>query len=101
MPRKKAAFKELCRFLSEENKTIYKRVRNQMRKIVARTMRMEANQELNNLYQNSNRVFYFLGTVKKEGKNVERGRCLKERDGRLGFIEEDTAKIWKHTWKRP
>ena len=45
--RKKAAFKELCRFPSEQNKTQYKRIRNQTRKIVARAMRMEANQELN------------------------------------------------------
>ena len=53
---------------------------------------MEANQELNNLYQNSNSVFYFLRRMKKE---VEGGRCLRRRDGRLGFIEEDRAKIWK------
>ena len=65
--RKKGAFKELCRFLSEENKTQYKRLRNQTRKTVARAMRMEANQELSNLYQNSNSVFYFLGRMKKEG----------------------------------
>ena len=45
--RKKVAFKELCRLPSEENKTQYKRLRNQTRKIVARSMRMEANQELN------------------------------------------------------
>ena len=45
--RKKVAFKELCRFPSEENKTQYKRLRNQRRKIVAGAMRMEANQELN------------------------------------------------------
>ena len=51
--RKKVAFKELCRFPSEENKTQYKCIRNQTRKNVARAMRMEANQELNNLYQNS------------------------------------------------
>ena len=92
---KKAAFKELCRFLSEENKTQYKRIRNQTRKIVARAMRMEANQELNDLYQNSNSVFYFLRRMKKEGKDVERGRRLRGGDGQLGFIEEDRAKIWK------
>ena len=56
---------------------------------------MEANQELNNLYQNSNSVFYFLRRMKKEGKNMEGGRCLRGGDGRLGFIEEDRAKIWK------
>ena len=42
--RKKVAFKELCRFPLEENKTQYKCLRNQTRKIVARAMRMEANQ---------------------------------------------------------
>ena len=93
--RKKAAFKELCRFPSEENKTQYKRIRNQTRKIVARAMRMEANQELNNLYQNFNSVFYFLRRMKNEGKNVEGGKCLRGGDGRFGFIEEDRAKIWK------
>ena len=43
MARKKVAFKELCRFPSEENETKYKRIRNQTRKIVARAMRMKAN----------------------------------------------------------
>ena len=57
--RKKAAFKELCRIPSEQNKTQYKRIRNQTRKMVARAMRMKANQELNNLYQNS-KCFNFL-----------------------------------------
>ena len=33
--------------------------------------------------------------MKKEGKDVERGRCSRGRDRRLGFIEEDRAKIWK------
>ena len=54
---------------------------------------MEANQELNDLYQSFNSVFYFLKRIKKEGKNVEGGRCLRGRDGRLGFIEKARAKI--------
>ena len=54
---------------------------------------MEANQELDDLYQNSNSVFYLLRRMKKEGNDVEGGRCLRGRDGRLGFIEEDRAKI--------
>ena len=56
---------------------------------------MKANQELNNLYQNSNDVFYFLRRMKTEGKDLKRGRCLRGGDGRLGFIEEDRAKISK------
>ena len=58
-------------------------------------MRMEANQELNNLYQNSNSVFYFLRRMKKERKDVEGGRCLRGGDRQLGCIEQDRAKIWK------
>ena len=69
--RKKAAFKDLCRFSLEENKTQYKSIKNQTRKIVARAMRMETNLELNNLYQNFNSVFYFLRRMKKEGNDVE------------------------------
>ena len=59
---------------------------------MARAMRMEANQELNNLYHNSNSVFCFLRRMKKD---VEGGRCLRGGDERLGFIEEDRAKFWK------
>ena len=33
--------------------------------------------------------------MKKEGKDVEGGRCLRGGDGRLGFSEEVRAKIWK------
>ena len=40
---------------------------------------MEANQELNNLYQNSNSAFYFLRKMKKEGKDVEGGRRKRKR----------------------
>ena len=50
-------------------------MRNQTRKTVARAMRMEVNHELNNLYQNSNSVFYLLRRMKKEGNNVEGGKC--------------------------
>ena len=56
---------------------------------------MEANQELNNLYQIFNSVFYLLRRMKKEGKDVEGGRCLRGGDRQLGFSEEDRAKIWK------
>ena len=88
-------FNVLCRFSSEENKNQHKRLRNVTRKIVARATRMEANQELNNLYYNSNDVFYFLRKIKKEEKDIKGERRSRERDGRLGFIEEDRAKIWK------
>ena len=55
---------------------------------------MEAKQKLNDLYQNFNSVFCFLRRIKKEGKDLEGGKCLRERDRRLSFIEKDRAKIW-------
>ena len=33
--------------------------------------------------------------MKKEGKDFEGGRCLRGRDERLGFVEEDRASILK------
>ena len=57
-------------------------------------MRKEAEQELDNLYQNSNCVFSFLRRMKKEGENLEEGRCLRGRQRLWGFIE-DRAKIGK------
>ena len=96
--RKKAAFKELCRFPSDENTTQYKRIRNQTRKIVARAMRMEANQELNYLYQNSNSVFYFLRRLKKEGNDVEGAREEETNDWAL--LKRIGQKFGRNTWKR-
>ena len=58
-------------------------------------MRLEAEQKLNDLYQNSNSVFCCLRRMKKEGKDLEGKRCLRVRDRRLGFIEGDMAKVWK------
>ena len=56
-------------------------------------MRIQANQKLNKLYQKFNSVFYFLKRMKKKGKDVEGGKCLRGRDRQLGFIEEDREKI--------
>ena len=63
---RKATFDELCRFCLKEIKTQHKRLRNQTRKFVARTMRMKIQQELNNLRQNDNSVVYFQRRMKKE-----------------------------------
>ena len=40
-------------------------------------------------------LFNFLRRMKKEGKDLEGGRCLRGGDGPFGFIEEDRAKNWK------
>ena len=55
-------------------------------------MRKEAEQELSSLCQNSNHVFCFIRRLKKD---LEGGWYLSGKDGQLGFIKEDRAKIWK------
>ena len=62
-------------------------------------MRREANQKLDDLYQNSNSVFYLLKRIKKKGKDLEGGRGLRGRNERLRFIE-DRAKIGRKAKKR-
>ena len=52
---------------------------------------MEVNQELNDLYQNSNTFFCFLR--RREG--CGRRKVLRGGNKRLGFIEDDWAKVWK------
>ena len=93
--RKKTAFKEMCRLSTDKTKAEYKRIRNQTKKVIAAAMRKEAEEELNNLNRNPNCVFSFLKRMKKEGKDLEGGRCLRGRNGQLGFFEKDRAKIWK------
>ena len=63
-------------------------------------MGKEAKLELNNLYHNSNNVFYLLRRMKKKGNDVEGGKCFRGRDGRLCFTEEDRAKTWKEHMER-
>ena len=49
---------------------------------------MEANEELNNLYPNSNSVFYFLRRMKKEGNDVEGGRWIKGSDKNWALLKK-------------
>ena len=56
---------------------------------------MKAEHELNNLSQNSNSVVSFRRKMKKEGKDLKRGRCLRPRYDRLCFIVEDRSKSMK------
>ena len=55
---------------SEENKENYKKERNQIRKIVSRAMKTEAEQEMNDLCNKPNIVFKLVKFLKKEGQDV-------------------------------
>ena len=36
-----------------------------------------------------------MKSMKKDGKDVEGGRCIRGSDGRLNFSEKDRGKVWK------
>ena len=38
--------------------------------------------------------------MKRDGKDVEEGKWIKGRDGRIGFSQEDQCKIWKEHMER-
>ena len=54
---------------------------------------VETGVKYSNLCHNLNSVFCFVRKITKEWNNLEGGRYLRGTDERLGFIEEDRAKI--------
>ena len=98
--RKKEVYKELCKDRTEENKARYKTMKNRAKKAVAKAMRKEAEQELCKLSENPNEVFKFVKSMKKDGRDVEGGRCMRGSDGRLSFSEKDRGRVWKEHMER-
>jgi len=91
--RKKKAYKELCKNGSEEKKLMYRKTRNETKKAVARAMRREAEKEMKELCKKPNNVFKLCKLLKREGKDVEGGKCIRGKDGKLGFNENARRKI--------
>ncbi|XP_068674313.1 uncharacterized protein [Montipora foliosa] len=100
IPRKKDAHKEMCKSGTEANKARYKNMKNRAKKVVAKAMKETAERELRGLSEHPNKVFELVKSMKKDGKDVEGGRCMRGSDGRLSFSEKDTGKVWKEHMER-
>ena len=59
-------------------------------------MRKEADKELIKLNKKPNNIFTLVKFMKKDGKDIEGGRCMRGKDGKLGFSEKDRKRIWKN-----
>ena len=46
------------------------------------------------------KVFKLVKSMKKDGKDVEGGRCVRGSDGRLSFSENNRGKVWKEHMER-
>ena len=59
-------------------------------------MRKEAKKELKKLNKKPNNIFTQVKFMKKDGKDIEGGRCMRRKDGRLDLSENDRKRIWKN-----
>ena len=87
--RKKEAFKTFRETGLEEHKIFYRKMRNQTKKVIAKVMKTEAEKETEELREKPNKIFKFVKFMKRDGKDVEGGKWIKGRDGRIGFSQED------------
>ena len=82
-----------------DSKNNYRKARNETKKIVAKAMKQEAEEEMlctkRMLCTEPNNVFEFVKFMKKEGRDIEGGGCMKDKDGRLAVSEKDRGKLWK------
>ena len=90
----------MCKNRSEENKARCKNINIRTKKVVANSMRKEAEKELTKLNEKPNNIFTLVKVMKKDGKDIEGGKCMKGKDGRLGFSEKDWKRIWKNHTER-
>ena len=98
--RKKDAFKELCKNGTEENKARYKNMKNRAKKMVAKAMKEEVEKGLSEVRDNSSKVLKMLKSMKRDGRDVEGGRCVRGSDGKLSFSEKDGGRVWKEHMER-
>ena len=91
--RKKDAHKEMCKSRTEANKARYKNMKNRAKKVVTKAMKEAAERELRELSEHPNKVFKLVKSMKKDGKDVEGGRCMRGSDGRLNFSKKDRGRV--------
>ena len=100
LAKKKEAFKTFCKAGLEEHKISYRKMRNQTKKVIAKAMKTEAEKQMEELHKKSNKIFKFVEFMKRDGKDVEGGKWVKGRDGRIGFSQEDRCmNIW-NIWRK-
>ena len=60
-----------------QSKNISRKARNETKKVVAKAMKQEA-EEMSVLRTKPNDVFKFVKFMRKEGKHIEGGDCMKD-----------------------
>ena len=58
-------------------------------------MRKQAEKELTKLNKKPNNIFTLVKFLKKDRKDIEKGRCMRGKDGKLDFSEKDKKNMEK------
>ena len=61
--------------------TLYKNMKNQAKKVVTKAMKEAAERKLIELNELPNKVFKLVKSMKKDGKDIEGGRCMRGSNG--------------------
>jgi len=93
--RKKESFKKWKKEPSEENKRHYQKDKKGAKKAVANAMKSEAEKELVEIGRCKNVIFQKIRMMRKESNDVAGGNCLKDKEGRIVFSDEDRKRVWK------
>ena len=65
-----------------------------------KAMKEASKLELRELSEHPNKVFKLVKSMKKDGKDVEGGRYMRQSNGWLNFSEKDRGKVWKEHMER-
>ena len=96
----KDAHKEMCKSRTEANRARYKNMKNRAKKMVTKATEETAERELRELSEHPNKVFKLVKSMKKDGKDVEGGSCMRGSNGRLNFSEKGRGRVWKEHKER-
>ena len=83
-----------------ENKIDYRKARNETKKVIAKAMKQEAEEQMNVLCSKPNDVFKFVKFMRKEGRDIEGGGCIKDKDGRLVVVRKIVGNYKRNTCKK-
>ena len=63
--------------------------------MVAKAMKQVAEEEMKVLYNKSKDIFKLVKFMRRDGKDINDGGCMKDEDGRFVISEKDRGKLWK------
>ena len=84
----------MCLDITEENKRRYKGMKNKAEKTVSKAMREKADEALTELRNCPNWMLRLVKGLKADSKEVDGGRCMRGRDGKLCLSEKKRGKVW-------